>query len=97
MDNPLVPAVGGLIQPTRAEGTEVGEAKSLVVLVRPGKGARKFFVPPGSTVKDLLDMAEGTGYNLGGQEIHIGTEKVKMSHVIQAKECIFLVPKPKNA
>jgi len=95
-ENPLV-TTGGLVSTTTASSSEVGPAKILVVLVRPGKGARKYFVPPGSTIKDLITQAEGPNYALRGQEIHIGTETVTIDHVIQDKECIFFVPKPKNA
>jgi len=91
----------GLIQPTTAQPSETALTdKIMVVLVRPGVGARKYFVPPGTTVQGLLDSAatqSGTSYNMRDQDIMIDNKKVAAGSVLQPNQVVFMVPKPKNA
>ena len=96
-DRPGLPAVqsGGLVNPATAnQGELTTDSKYMVVLVRPGVGAKKYFVPPGSTYGDLLKAASATVSN---QDLMVGNEKVKTEDTIQPNSAVFVVPRPKNA
>ena len=93
--NALTP-MGGMLQPQTAQlpATQAQE-KFMVVLVRSGVAPKKYKVPPGSTVEDLLHAA---GATLANQEIQIGQgTKLPSSTVLQPNNVVFMVPKPKNA
>lgn len=85
--------VQGVATPDQAVAGSL-EDKIPVVLGRPGTGVRKYFVPPGTTVEQLCRDVNASLLN---QEVWIGEEKVESTHVIQPREAIFLVPRPKNA
>lgn len=85
--------VQGVATPDQAVAASL-EDKIPVVLGRPGTGVRKYYVPPGTTVEQLC---QDVSASLTNQEVWIGEEKVEATHVIQPREAIFLVPRPKNA
>jgi len=95
-DRSQLPALGGsLVNPAAAtEGELTLDEKYMVVLVRPGVGAKKYYVPPGSTWGDLLKAAKATAVN---QDLMVGDQKVKEEDVIQPNTAVFVVPRPKNA
>lgn len=68
--------------------------KFQVILVRPGIGGKKYHVPPGTTVDDLLKAAEADAAN---GDLMIGDQKVGKEHVLSPNTLLFVVPKPKNA
>lgn len=68
--------------------------KHMVVLVRPGVGAKKYFVPQGSTVADLLEAADASS---DGQDLMVGQDKVNPDRVLGENTVLFVVPRPKNA
>lgn len=82
----------GIMRETLAEETSV--EKFTVVLARPGVGAKKYYVPEGTTMKGLLEAA---GASLGESDIMIDNNKVSLDHVLQPQTVVFMVPKPKNA
>lgn len=64
------------------------------VLVRPFFGAREWFVPPGSTVMDLLARA---GARAAGHDIMIGARVVAPSEPLKKGAVVFLVPRTRAA
>lgn len=83
------------LRPTSAQMPAAGdENKHMVVLVRPGVGAKKYFVPTGSTVADLLEAANASA---SGQDVMVGQDKVEQDHVLGPNTVLFVVPRPKNA
>lgn len=68
--------------------------KFLVVFAQPEIGAKKYYVPNGATVQDLLQVANANVHNM---DLMIGREKVTPTHVLQRNTVLFAVPRPKNA
>jgi hypothetical protein len=65
-----------------------------VILVRAGKGGKKYMCPKGSTVEDLARAANAS---LENQDIVVGEEKVNKDFVLGGRCFVFLTPLPKNA
>jgi hypothetical protein len=82
------------LRQTEAELPSAEDDKHMVVLVRPGVGAKKYFVPQGSTVADLLEAANASS---SGQDLMIGQDKVESDRVLGENTVLFVVPRPKNA
>lgn len=92
----LTPSGGAMFQPQVATPADIvpGVEKFMVVLGRPGVGVNKFMVPPGTTVRKLLEEA---GANANNQDIMKNNEKLTLDYVLQPRDVLFLIPKPKNA
>ena len=89
------PNLMGGLEPTNAPMVPVQQTeKFMVILARAGVGGKKYFVPPGSTVGDLLRAAEATAEN---QDLMVGPNKVTVDTVLQPNTLLFTVPRPKNA
>lgn len=86
----------GLVQPTITSPSSLSAevTRYMVVLGRPGVGVTKFMVPPGTTLGALLEEAQASTAN---QDLMKGTDKVGTDYVLNDRDVIFLVPKPKNA
>jgi hypothetical protein len=65
-----------------------------VVLVRPLFGPREWFIPPGSTVGELLERAHASALN---HEIMIGRRVVDPSHPLKKGSVVHLVPRARGA
>jgi len=68
--------------------------KYMMILVRPGVGARKYMVPPGTTLSDLIREVD---IQTANQDFMIGEEKITQETVLQPASVVFQVPRPKNA
>jgi hypothetical protein len=90
------PGMQGLINLTTApEGQEPAVVeKHMVILCRAGVGGKKYYVPPGTTFRDLFREVGATTEN---QDIRVGDQLVSLDAVIAPNTLVFAVPKPKNA
>jgi hypothetical protein len=93
-----VPQQRNLLEGTVAEAPAPSHRtdtdKFMAVLARPEIGAKKYWVPRGATVRDLVQAANADVHNM---DLLIGREKVTMEHVLQPNTLLFAMPRPKNA
>lgn len=71
-----------------------GAEKFMVIFVRAGVAPKKYFVPGGTTVGDVVREAQATVEN---QDFMVGETKVDQTFVLQPNSVLFAVPRPKNA